>query len=407
MINTFVKNYIKAYSGLPKAVWFLSFVVLINRTGSIVFFFMTLYLTSQKDYTVAEAGQMISVYGFGALFGALLGGWLTDKIGSMKVQLYSLILSGIGYLVLGYAEQGIQIAGLLFVIAMVSEAFRPANGTAIAEVTSPEIRARAYALNRLAVNVGVTIGPAVGGFLATISYMYIFWIDGLTCLSASVVLWFFLDKFKSISSKSNEEKNISVESPWKDKIYLFALLLLLLMGFAFVQIFNTWPLYLKSIYNLLEDKIGLLLALNALMVAFIEMPLIHNLEKYNVIKIMGLGGFLLLLGFALLPFGNSFLFAAATVVVWSTGEILVFPFMAGFISNRANDNNRGKYMGMFTFTFALALVIGPAFGTWIYDSYSPILLWYGIGFTGILIWLGFVLLYWLLKREKKIKLKAL
>ncbi len=315
MIKSLYKNYIEAYSGLPKSVWFLSFVVLINRTGSIVFFFMTLYLTSQKDYTVAEAGQMISIYGLGALFGALLGGWLTDKIGSMKVQLYSLILSGIGYLVLGYAEQGIQIAGLLFVIAIVSEAFRPANATAIAEVTSPEIRSRAYALNRLAVNVGVTIGPAVGGFLATISYMYLFWIDGLTCLSASVALWFFLDKFQFIVKKPDDEKNISIKSPWKDKLFLYVLLLLLVMGFAFIQIFNTWPLYLKMVYKLLEDKIGLLLALNALMVAFIEMPLIHNLEKYNVIKIMGLGGFLLLLGFAILPFGNSFLFAAVTVVI--------------------------------------------------------------------------------------------
>ncbi len=400
MINRFFKNYKQAYSGLPKAVWFLSSVVLINRTGSIVFFFMTLYLTSQKDYTVAEAGQMISIYGLGALFGALLGGWLTDKIGSMKVQLFSLIFSGIGYIILGFAEESFQIAGLLFVVAVVSEAFRPANATAIAEVTSPEIRSRAYALNRLAVNVGVTIGPAIGGFLATISYIYLFWIDGLTCLTASLVLWYFLDKFQFIVKKSDEEKNISIKSPWKDKLFLYVLLLLLVMGFAFIQIFNTWPLYLKTVYNLFEDKIGLLLALNALMVAFIEMPLIHNLEKYNVIKIMGLGGFLLLLGFALLPFGNSFLFAAITVVVWSTGEMLVFPFMAGFISNRANDNNRGKYMGMFTFTFALALVIGPALGTWIYDTHSPVMLWYGIGFAGALIWLGFVLLYWLLKKEK-------
>jgi MFS family permease len=368
---------------------------------------MTLYLTSQKDYTVAEAGQMISIYGLGALCGALLGGWLTDKIGSMKVQLFSLILSGMGYIILGYAEEGFQIAGLLFVIAIVSEAFRPANGTAIAEVCPPEIRARAYALNRLAVNVGVTIGPAIGGFLATISYMYLFWIDGMTCLSAAIILWFFLDKFKPITSKPENEKSTVIKSPWKDKIYIFLLLLLLLMGFAFVQIFNTWPLYLKSVYSLLENKIGLLLALNALMVAFIEMPLIHNLEKFNLIKIMGLGGFLLLFGFSLLPLGSTFLFAAVSVVVWTTGEMFVFPFMAGFISNRANDNNRGKYMGMFTFTFALALVIGPALGTWIYDTYSPTFLWYGVGLTGVLIWLGFVILYWLLKNEEKTNIKTL
>jgi len=114
---------------------------------------MTLYLTSQKDYCVAEASQMISIYGLGALFGSLLGGWFTDKIGSIKVQLYSLILSGLGYLILGYADQSYKIAGLLFAIAIVSEALRPANATAVAEVTSPEIRARAYALNRLAINV--------------------------------------------------------------------------------------------------------------------------------------------------------------------------------------------------------------------------------------------------------------
>ena len=158
---------------------------------------------------------------------------------------------------------------------------------------------------------------------------------------------------------------------------------------------------MKKIYGLFEDRIGLLLALNAIMVALIEMPLIHNLEKYNVIKIMGMGGFLLLLGFALLPFGNSLLYAAFTVVVWSIGEMLVFPFMAGFVSNRANDNNRGKYMGMFTFNFALALVIGPALGTWIYDVHGPVVLWYGFGLAAALIWLGFVLLYWFLKREKK------
>ena len=102
------------------------------------------------------------------------------------------------HIILGYAEASIQIAGLLFVIAVVSEAFRPANATAIAESTPPEIRARAYALNRLAVNVGVTIGPAIGGLLATISYMYLFWIDGLTCLAASLLFWFFRDKITFI-----------------------------------------------------------------------------------------------------------------------------------------------------------------------------------------------------------------
>lgn len=399
-MKKFLKQYKAAYSGLPKTAWLLSIIILINRTGSIVFFFMTLYLTTQKDFSVSEAGQMISIYGLGALIGALLGGWLTDKIGALWVQKASLFLSGIGYIVLGYEDNVWGIGMLLFLIAVVSEAFRPANATAMAAVCPPEIRSRGFALNRLAVNLGVTIGPAIGGFLATINYLYLFWIDGMTCIIAAVLLWTFFRRIKIDTQMTGLNDVEIIKSPYKDKIFLFVLMLLLIMGIGFVQVFNTWPLYLKNAYHLLENQIGLLLALNAFMVATIEMPLVYILEQKNVIKIMGFGGLLLLLGFGLLPLFHNYLYAIFTVIIWTSGEILVFPFMGGFIANRSTDRNRGKYMGMFTFTFSLALVIGPIFGTWVYDIYSPESLWYGIGLVGIFIWFGFVLIYTLLKLER-------
>jgi len=207
IFNRLFHAYTKSFAGLPRDAWLLAAAVFINRAGSMVLFFLSLYLTQKMGFTISEAGQMISLYGMGALIGSYTGGWLSDRIGSIRVQMISLVLSAFGYVILGYMRQPIYIASMLFVVAIVAEALRPANNTAISEVSSPELRARGFALNRLAINLGVSIGPALGGFLALYSYHYLFWIDGLTCLAGfSLLLYFFKGKtrFELRPSKSKE-----------------------------------------------------------------------------------------------------------------------------------------------------------------------------------------------------------
>ncbi len=393
------KAYIASFSGLPKVVWLLSLVVLVNRSGTMVLFFMSLYVTEVLHFGVSETGKIISVYGFGSLVGSFLGGWLSDKVGTRNIQLFSLLLSGIGFIVLGTLTTFTQIIIAFFLLAVVAEAFRPANVSAVAEATPPEKRARGYALNRLAINLGITIGPALGGFLAALNYHYIFWVDGVTSLGAAALfflLFFFGKHFKHYKPESGSDWGIL---PWKDWIFLATLGLILILAMLFFQIFNTWPLYLRQDYRLVEAQIGTLLALNGFMIILIEMPLIHRLEAVNPIKTIALGALLLFSGFALLPLSQSYGYAALLVIVWTVGEILVFPLMTTFIANRASDANRGKYVGMFIFTFSLALIIGPALGTWIYDSYGPDTLWGGAGMVGVLVCLGFLLVSRLLQRE--------
>jgi MFS family permease len=392
MFSKILSHYKSSFSGLPRNVWLLSLIVLINRSGSMVLFFMTLYLTKELNFSVTEAGQMISVYGLGAMGGAVLGGWLTDKIGTAKVQALSLFISGVGFILLNYFETAIEIAIFLFLIAAVHESFRPANASALAIAAPPEKRARAFALNRLAINLGVTIGPAVGGLLATINYDFLFWADGITCIAASVfVIYFFnnTSEFRKTTTTVNLKIGIS---PFKDVPYLFMLFLLLIMGTVFVQIFNAYPLYLKSSAMLNEDSIGLLIALNALLVVLIEMPIVHKVEGSGQLKLMALGALLFFGGFAIMPFSNAYLYIAATVIIWSLGEILVFPFASSFVANRADESNRGKYMGLFTFSFALSFVIGPTAGTLVYENFGPEKLWYACGILGIFVSGGFLLL---------------
>jgi len=393
------QHYIVSYSGLPKAAWMLSFVVFVNRVGSVVLFFLTLYLTKKLNFSVSDAGKLISIYGLGSLAGSYLGGVLSDKIGTAKVQFWSLVFSGIGYISFVWVDSFAEIAVLLILLAVVAEAFRPANITAFSQVCPPELRPRGYALNRLAINLGVAIGPAIGGFIARQNYSLLFWLDGLTCLLSAGIFKLVFHQKTAFTPKAADAKS-NARSPWGDKIFLLVLFLLLLMGLVFFQLFNSWPLFLRDRFGLLEDQIGLLLAVNAIFLVLVEMPVIHKLERFNPVKIITAGSLFLFAGFAILPLGFSFQFAIFTVLVWTVGEMMVFPLTSSFIANRASDQSRGRYMGMYTFTFSVAFVIGPMTGAWIYQNIGAVFLWELVGILGVITASGFLLVLKLLGKEK-------
>jgi predicted MFS family arabinose efflux permease len=387
----FFKTYRAAFSDLPRAAWMLSLAVFVNRSGSMVLFFLSLYLTRKMEYTVAVAGQLLTLYGIGALLGSYLGGYFTDKIGAFKVQIISLFSSGIGYIILGRLHSIYEIAIMLFILAILVESFRPANSTAMAEVCPPQLRPRGYALNRLAINLGITIGPAVGGVLAAIHYGYIFWVDGMTCIVAGALLLFFLrNPDQAHLGTNSKKKDGGVKHFWNDRIFLMVLILIFLCGLIFVQLFNTWPIHLREQFKISERYIGLFLTLNAIMIVLLEMPLVHKIEKFSHQKIMALGALLLGIGFCMLAFGGGPLFVCLTVIIWTVGEMLVFPFVVTFIAGRSSEINRGIFMGMYNISFSLAVVFGPLIGTGIYDYWGPDMLWYGCGVLGLFACVGFM-----------------
>ncbi|NQT26706.1 MFS transporter [candidate division KSB1 bacterium] len=387
-MKNLINKYKASYSGLPKEAWWLAIVVFVNRSGMMVVFFMTLYLTRKLGFTVAQAGQVMTYWGIGSLFGSYLGGWLSDRWGTYKVQLYSLIWNGIGFMVLGQMSTLPSIAITIFIVAVIGEAFRPANITAFTEICPPKIRARGIVLNRLAANLGIAFGPAVGGFLARVNYSYIFWVDGITCLVAAVVVFGLLRNVKPIRMEHTEEQPV-IQSPYRDGLFLMVMGLLLAVGVVFFQIFNIWPLYMHEVNGFLEDQIGLLLTINCLLLVVTEMPLIHWLEKHNPLRSIMAGILFLFSGFFLLPFGNSYSYVVMTVILWTVGEMLVFPLIATFIANRANDQNRGQYMGLFTLTFSLAFVLGPICGSTAYEQLGHRMMWLSTGGIGLIVWLGF------------------
>src|SRR6185369_318594 len=172
--------------------------ILVNRAGTMVIPFLTLYLREEKNFSITYAGWEVAFFGIGAILGNFVGGRLTDKHGFYNVQFWCLFLNGILFIVLGQMQTFWQIGICMFVIGSVGEGFRPANAAAIAYYSLPENRTRSYSLNRLAINLGFSIGPAVGGLIA---FKYLFWVDGITCTIAAVILRAALPEVKTGSSQ--------------------------------------------------------------------------------------------------------------------------------------------------------------------------------------------------------------
>jgi len=391
LIKRIVRTYKDAYTGLPKAAWMLSFIELVNRCGTMVFFFMTLYLTQTFGFSTSQAGQIISGYGLGALFGSYLGGKLCDVMGAYKIQKLSLFFSGICYLWLGHLSSYWWILVMMFILGVVSEALHPANSTAISQVCTAELRTKGFALNRLATNLGVTIGPALGGYLALINYKLLFWIDGFTCLAALIpfLLFFKMDRPPDVSGSKTPGTKSANQSPWKDFHFLSILVLVFVGALVFVQLFSTYPIYFRTIYRFKENSIGTLIAINTIIIVLFEMVLINALKNKNQLKIIAIGQLLLGLGFAIMPLGRGYLYAAFTVAVWTMGEMLSFPALTAHIANISDAAVRGRYMGLFSLSFSLSLLVGPALGSMVYDNLGPDVLWFCSGIVGIIIFVGF------------------
>ena len=148
MITRTVNLYKNAYSGLTERIWLLSIVMLINRAGTMVLAFMTLYI-SHLGFTIKEGGLVVAIYGLGSVTGALIGGKISDRFGFYYTQFCALLFGGIMFIVLGQMRTYFSICVCTFILSMVNESFRPANASAIAHYSTAQNRTQSFSLIRL------------------------------------------------------------------------------------------------------------------------------------------------------------------------------------------------------------------------------------------------------------------
>ena len=339
--------------------------------------FLTIYL-NHKGYSLSDAGIIMATFGMGAFLGGYVGGRLTDTYGFFWVQVASLFMNGLLFVVLGYMEGALQIGLCVFALSTLGEAFRPANAAAIAAYSNDHNRTRSYSLNRLAINLGWAIGPALGGLLASINYALLFWVDGATCVLAALLLYVSFSRERGISLLQQEAPDTSrAPSVYKDRSFLTGMFFIFLVAVTFLQLFSIIPLFYKEAVQLDELTIGIILASNGLLIVAVEMVLVYKLEKRGKpILYIVYGAVLIGSSFLVLAIAPVLVFVLLGMLVVTFGEMLLFPFANDFWVSRTNAHNRGQYAAVYTMTFALAHVLAPLLS-------SRVAVW--LGYRGLFI----------------------
>lgn len=357
--------------------------------------FLTLYLTDSRGYSLGEAGWLMSCFGIGSLFGNYLGGWLADKWRYLRVQILSLWMTGLMWMIMGQADTYMEFAVAIFLTSLFGSFFRPANMMAIELHGEPENRTRALSLSRMAINLGFSLGPgAAGFFIAFVGYESLFFVDGITCWLASLVLIFGLKpRYDQLPDKAKKktDKGIPAElSPWKDKRFLLYTMAQMFVIMSFMQLFSTIPVFWKESLQLTEQYIGILMAINGVIIVILEMPLIHYLEKKgNPLKWVRFGGLLILLGGAFLSFGNFVIFSWLYMIFITVGEILNFPFASSHALEISSPSYRGRYMGIFSMSWSLGFIVAPVAGGYVAESWGftwlaiAMVITAGVGLAGL------------------------
>ena len=387
MIRTLATLYADAFRGLPPVVWRLSAGLFVNRAGTMVLPFLSLYLVRELGYETAAAGAVLFAFGLGSIAGSYLGGAISGRAGTVRVQILSLVLAGASFLALVPLRSVAAMAVGVFVAGGVSDAYRPACMTAVIEASPPELRARALGLVRLAANAGMAIGPAAGGLLAAIDYRWIFVGEAATCWLAAAWLWRSLRGRELVAPETGDAAAERGPSPWTDGPFLALVALVFLVALVLFQLFSTFPLYLTSEYGLDERQVGLVFALNAGLIVVFEMLLIKYMERRDPTLVVGCGMFLMCAGFGLLPFGRGLAYAALTVVVWTVGEMLALPFSNALVAQRAGAGRAGEAMGIYVSMFSVAVVVAPPLGLWVLERFGGDVLWTAAGLIGVPAWL--------------------
>lgn len=341
--------------------------MLINRIGTMVLPYLTLYMTERLHYSVAQAGIVMAVFGSGAFIGTFLGGRLTDRFGFYYVQLLSLLFGGLALVGLQFVTNFYALCVSVFLFTLLGDAFRPANQAALTHYATPDTRTRSFSLNRLAINLGWTIGASLGGFLAQLDYRLLFWADGLTCLLAALVLFVRLPvpPRQVVSVDHPDTPQLPQLSPYRDRVYLFFAVLATLYFMGFMQFFSIVTLYFREILHLTKTHIGLLMSLNGLIIVLIEVALVYSLEQRvrNRLSLAGWGALLLAVSYLLMTQTQLAGVALLSVLVITASEMLAMPFMLSFAANRGTAQNRGQYLALYSMGSAVAQTLTPALGT--------------------------------------------
>lgn len=395
-----------AYHEYPSQFWLLTGSGFIDMLGgTMIFPFFTLYITDKFGVSMTQVGLLFGVFSITNAIGSTIGGALTDSIGRKAMKLAGLVLSALSSLALGFTNDFRLFILVVVGVGMLSSLGQPAGQAMVADLLPPEKRNGGFAIQRINFNLAVTFGPAIGGLLAGISFLYIFIGDAVTSLFTAVIVLLFLHETrppKAANAAEPEHKETVLQSLAgygkiaQNKPFVAFMLISTLAWVVFLQLNSILAPYLRNVHGVPPQGFGLLMTINAGMVVLFQYWVANRIRAHHPLKMMALGVAVGGAGFALFGVATTYPGFIAAVVVSTIGELIAMPPSQVLVAQFAPEDMRGRYIAAFGYTWMTASALGPLMSGLIMDNSDPRLVWAAVGVIGLVTAL---LLMWLARDQ--------
>lgn len=388
-------------SSLPFAFWIVIIATLMNQLGNMAMVFLILYLTQHSGWSLPHASVAFAVVSASLLAGGLIGGSLIDKFGAARIQITSLAINGFILLLFPFFSQHFVILTLCLLWGLAFGIYRPASQTFVSILSKPGMNKITFSIYRLVINLGMSIGPAIGGYLASHSFRAIFWLNGISNLLATIILLIGLSYTTWLRYRPLIPAQIELNLIWlkRDPSLRLIVLALIPVCMIFYQHETTFGVFLHDMLKLPLSFYGLLFTLNTLVIVFFELPLNVATIHWRYRITLMLGSFFVALGFAGMAFATSRWHLIGLTLIWTIGEMILFPSSASYIADIAPEHRRGVYMSFYTTASNLGLLAGPLLGGIVMEHLGASSLWILCGFWGLI---SVVLFYFLSEPKSKV-----
>ena len=385
----------KTYYEYPHTFWMLVIAVFIDHVGgALIYPFLSLYITHKFRVGMTQVGQIFAIYAIFGVFGNIIGGAMTDKFGRKSMLIFGLVVSALTALFMGFINEFSVFYFLTAIVGLFSNAGGPAQQAMVADLLPEKQQTEGYGVMRVAANLAVVIGPAIGGLLASRSFLYLFILDAIiSTLTAGFVLVVLPETKPQVSKKHKPESFVKTLSGYgsvlKDSLFMVYILISMLLTIAYMQMNSSLSVFLRDMHQISPQGYGYLLSLNAALVVAFQFWVTRRLSKYPPMLMMALGTLLVGLGLSIYGFTSLYAIFMVAMIILTIGEMIWSPVGQALVARFSPENMRGRYMALFGFSWIIPSAIGPLAAGIIMDNYNPNWVWYACGILSLMAALGF------------------
>jgi MFS family permease len=356
---------------LPRPFWVLLGATFVNRFGVFVVPFLALFITRNGN-TATQAGYAVAAYSLGGFIAAGIGGWMADRLGRNVTMAVSALAGAVCMIAMSQAVDWRALAVLAFITGAINEAGSPASAALVQDIVPPEHRVIAYAVQRFAVNLAWSLGPATAGFLAEYSFFWLFVVDAASSAFFGIVAWLFLPRGRR-TAREHAGWGHAWQSIRANHAFLALFGACICTAWIFRQTNTTFPLHFER-NGLPLHWCGLVLALNGVMICLFEVPLAAGLRLWPVKQVLALGYILMGASFLTFLISGSLTAFVLMMVVFTMGEMSAFSRQQAYSASLSPDDMRGRYVGFLSLAWCAGNTASSALGMPLYDQH-PTVLW--------------------------------